>query len=879
MGNLAERLYSFLQQNRGLPFRAMTVFNYLLEAALAGGVLILLMLLVRRFLRGRLGNRAVYVAWLLVAVRLLVPLAIPNPLMNELRPTWSQDAAARPVADQVRVRFNDALNDFAYELNSRQYRVAQEEGMTRQEYNRSLEGNTFPEVLAQFGYANSYGWTGKWFLLGYGAVAAGVAVWMTAANAAFRRRLKKSRAGTLSGDVLAQYTALCAELGMKPLPVYLADPLPGACLAGVMKPAIYLPLSMKAADIPYALRHELCHYRAHDNWWSVLRLICCAVQWFNPLVWIAARCVRTDCELACDDRVAAMLDDDDRRAYAEVLLTSAARRSEPGVAVAATGMTMKGKRLKQRISAIIGNKAVRRWAARAFLCAACVIALMAFCTAESDPMSQHRPGFDNDRSNLPTVEEVYGGIQPVDENATLVQRAAAYLNNELLGGRGYYSMSVAETEAGVSAAASGSGAYFGDVSVLHVDTEGKIVKFRGRNAGADWLTSDRTTPPNTDEAMQDFLTALSESCFGGAAVTDYTPGTAMEKGEQLAYSFRATIGGTAYDFVFDLDWHRFDRIERVDAPETAMLHDQLDAVKYLWDAVSALGIDDPGHAMTFVQWQGASSEWLVTMYVDELAPEAYQRALTAKFGEQPRWTLELRVPLFSGEVGEVTCKPIVYTQVEASADAPTGVTNVYTETYNLIAGEDLMRDDTLPMGVPYTIVAKASEELLGAAYYEYKDFVLIRYESPRYGGAVVDRWTQDPEQWRLREVGVETTPIPDALRETLVYRAGDTEIAIPAVNKANDPQYSGFTDAPEGALTPEAALAIAVRAVEEEYGVPAEALLVYQLSYGYRPEAADFTAPYWQFDIYITDYMTYEVIFHDPDGSLLYISAPGQGNG
>ena len=77
MGNLADALYNFLNANRGLPFRAMSVFNYLLEAALAGGILILLMLLTRKFLRGHLGNRAVYVAWLLVAVRLLTPLRSP----------------------------------------------------------------------------------------------------------------------------------------------------------------------------------------------------------------------------------------------------------------------------------------------------------------------------------------------------------------------------------------------------------------------------------------------------------------------------------------------------------------------------------------------------------------------------------------------------------------------------------------------------------------------------------------------------------------------------------------------------------------------------------------------------------------------------------
>ena len=50
--------------------RSMTVFNFLLEATVIGSVIILLVIAVRALLRDRLGSRAIYAAWLLVAVRL-----------------------------------------------------------------------------------------------------------------------------------------------------------------------------------------------------------------------------------------------------------------------------------------------------------------------------------------------------------------------------------------------------------------------------------------------------------------------------------------------------------------------------------------------------------------------------------------------------------------------------------------------------------------------------------------------------------------------------------------------------------------------------------------------------------------------------------------
>ena len=88
--------------------RSMTVFNFLLEATVIGSVIILLVIAVRALLRDRLGSRAIYAAWLLVALRLLLPLSLPNPVMDEFRPGFSVDVAARPVADQVRQRVIDA---------------------------------------------------------------------------------------------------------------------------------------------------------------------------------------------------------------------------------------------------------------------------------------------------------------------------------------------------------------------------------------------------------------------------------------------------------------------------------------------------------------------------------------------------------------------------------------------------------------------------------------------------------------------------------------------------------------------------------------------------------------------------------------------------
>jgi beta-lactamase regulating signal transducer with metallopeptidase domain len=112
--------------------------------------------------------------------------------------------------------------------------------------------------------------------------------------------------------------------------------MPFAC--GLFKPTIVLPAECDSWTLDRrraVLLHELAHVRRHDLIGHTLGRLACAVYWFHPLVWTAAKQLRSESERACDDLALAC----GARAadYAEHLLdivTSVRRDSTPSVALA-----------------------------------------------------------------------------------------------------------------------------------------------------------------------------------------------------------------------------------------------------------------------------------------------------------------------------------------------------------------------------------------------------------------------------------------------------------------------------------------------------------------------------------------------------------------
>ncbi len=96
---------------------------------------------------------------------------------------------------------------------------------------------------------------------------------------------------------------------VKPVLLYSSSVVSTPLTWGSHAPVILLPedaLDWPEAHRRIVLRHELAHVARGDSFTQLVAGFVCALYWFHPLVWIAERRLRAECERACDDNVVSL---------------------------------------------------------------------------------------------------------------------------------------------------------------------------------------------------------------------------------------------------------------------------------------------------------------------------------------------------------------------------------------------------------------------------------------------------------------------------------------------------------------------------------------------------------------------------------------------
>lgn len=366
-------------------------------------VLIPAVILLQRLTRGWISMRLRYSLWLIVALRLILPLNIGSSLFsvmnlaervmpyafenvsvvlnrgdvvkNENRRTYGDLAGGKVRrtggdASDMETRTdlagnavgNDAGGDGKMQVAVMQaaetMKDAAEAMMDKMELMadgtgvRALDGVLRAESMAgqQAAWAVSTGMTAGgllWLLWVAGMTVVGS--YMLACQVRFVSYLHRERKAVMLDGLPEPWARRLSE---KKIRLYEIAGLPSPCMAGR---SIYITPQLWGDEgkLEHVLAHEYAHALQGDALWALVRSVLCVVYWFHPFVWAAAYAARQDSELACDERAIGLLGEQERFAYGRTLLGMVCeghrRHSYDGVV-----MTMEGnaKRVKERISMI-----------------------------------------------------------------------------------------------------------------------------------------------------------------------------------------------------------------------------------------------------------------------------------------------------------------------------------------------------------------------------------------------------------------------------------------------------------------------------------------------------------------------------------------------
>jgi len=315
----------------------------LIVSSASGAVIAILLFLAKPFIKSRISQRSQYFSWYLVFIRMLLPFTIGGFFVVNLIPSTQNQAVQTPASSISQGILSAASSAVASSAGITS--IPQSAGFSQAAHSGFVfVDNWYPFILA-------------FWLLGMLAML-GVNI---AGYIGFAWRIKAARIDVENEEALALLKACSEKYNLaRTLPLYLSSCCDTPMLCGLFRCSIVIPDRNFTPDqLRHAFMHELAHYRRYDNLLKWVTVLAVSVNWFNPVVYFAAREVGRQCELSCDETVTAGFSREERISYGRTLLAVASRTDHKPFALSAT-MSEDKRNLKERLEILIKEKKINK---------------------------------------------------------------------------------------------------------------------------------------------------------------------------------------------------------------------------------------------------------------------------------------------------------------------------------------------------------------------------------------------------------------------------------------------------------------------------------------------------------------------------------------
>lgn len=332
-------------------------FTSILEVSLIGGVLSLLVTVLKKVFQNNIPPKAYLAMWLIVFLRLLVPfqfeteftvpafdlsktseISIQRSAGEDLPSSYSLEAQSLPLENKT--QHSNLSTDLKGNTTIVSPDSNNEEGINKTSQNSKSGVGEMLKIL-------TYIWL------------SGVIILLSAVSLLYVRvwtKVNKLKPCDLHYSIhLVEKCRKAVGIGNE-IQTYVSDIFNSPCVFGIIRPKLILPRSFEIGqsdeDSENVILHELYHIKHKHNILNLLFLVAACIHWFNPLVWYALGSSREDVESVCDEAVVRRLPENKIENYGRTIIRFAAMSRRWVPVVVHTGLAGSKKGLKSRINNI-----------------------------------------------------------------------------------------------------------------------------------------------------------------------------------------------------------------------------------------------------------------------------------------------------------------------------------------------------------------------------------------------------------------------------------------------------------------------------------------------------------------------------------------------
>ncbi len=380
-----------------------TILKALLEVTIYSSAIAGILLLLRMVFKKKISAKLQYAAWLLLIVRLMVPLTVESGV--HFFTIKEKPAIVETVTQETQTERKPVAETPAQAVPQTAPTVLQEQTpQAKPQTNTTApaEAAKKPEIHITWQQIV----VGLWIM---GMIALGAFFLRTRVR--FMRKIKVTRQQP-AAEMQREYDRLCEEMMLREAPMLVVCDVQSPALMGNK---VLIPENLTGQALRYALYHELTHYRRKDHIMVVLMSALRCVYWFNPLVWIAFSAMQTDMEVACDAGVMERIGAEEKRGYLTTLLNMFSAHSVPAIGMA---QAQSKNAAKERIEGAFRKRRTGRGMRMVSAILACLILICCFTTACQPTPEEPIVVNKNDGKLEETIEQA--GSADKEENAEAI---------------------------------------------------------------------------------------------------------------------------------------------------------------------------------------------------------------------------------------------------------------------------------------------------------------------------------------------------------------------------------------------------------------------------------------------------------------------------